>query len=107
MFQFWIEGVTVPIIASFGIIGNFVCLVVLSNKSVDLKPSFSNLLKCLSVYDILILVMHFVYSTFQKSGQLFKKKLIWANFTTLLKYMYLLKPFPFHISRKSGVVKIA
>ena len=50
------EGVAVPIIAGLGIFGNITCLLVLSNKSVDLKPSFSNLLKCLAVYDILILV---------------------------------------------------
>ena len=55
-FQFWIEGVAVPIISCLGILGNLICLVVLNNKNVDLKPSFSNLLKSLSVYDILILV---------------------------------------------------
>ena len=54
--QFWTEGILIPTIAVFGILGNIFCLFVLSNKSVELKPSFANLLKCLSVYDIALLV---------------------------------------------------
>ena len=53
---FWIEGLLVPAIAVFGIVGNITCVFVFNHKSVDLKPSFSNILKCLSVYDILFLV---------------------------------------------------
>ena len=56
LLQFWIEGVAVPVIAGLGIIGNIFCLFVLNHKCVDLKASFSNLLKCLCVFDILILV---------------------------------------------------
>eukprot|EP00092_Neocalanus_flemingeri_P024640 GFUD01026725.1.p1 GENE.GFUD01026725.1~~GFUD01026725.1.p1 ORF type:complete len:407 (+),score=101.90 GFUD01026725.1:197-1417(+) len=52
---FWIEGLLVPVIASFGIVGNITCVFVFNHKSVDLKPSFSNILKCLSIYDILFL----------------------------------------------------
>ena len=54
--QLWIEGILIPTIAVFGILGNIFCLFVLSSKSVELKPSFANLLKCLSVYDIALLV---------------------------------------------------
>ena len=54
--QFWIEGILIPTIAVFGILGNIFCFFVLSNKSVELKPSFANLLKCLSVYDTALLV---------------------------------------------------
>ena len=36
--------------------GNLACISVFSSKSVDLKPSFSNILKCLSIYDICLLV---------------------------------------------------
>ena len=53
---FWIEGLLVPAIALFGIVGNIACVFVFNHKSVDLKPSFSNILKCLSIYDILFLV---------------------------------------------------
>ena len=53
---FWIEGLLVPAIAVFGIVGNITCVFVFNHKSVDLKPSFSNILKCLSIYDILFLV---------------------------------------------------
>ena len=74
VWAFWIEGVAVPTTAVFGIVGNnlsvrwlswiecdsiagnILCLFVFNNKSVDLKPSFSNILKCLSVYDIAMLV---------------------------------------------------
>lgn len=54
--QFWTEGILIPTIAAFGILGNIFCLFVLNNKSVDLMPSFSNLLKALSVYDTALLV---------------------------------------------------
>ena len=54
--QFWIEGILIPAIAAFGILGNIFCLFVLNNKSVELMPSFSNLLKCLSLYDTALLV---------------------------------------------------
>ena len=54
--QLWIEGILIPTIAVFGILGNIFCLFILSNKSVELKPSFANLLKCLSVYDTALLV---------------------------------------------------
>ena len=36
--------------------GNIACISVFSSKSVDLKPSFANILKCLSIYDICLLV---------------------------------------------------
>ena len=36
--------------------GNIACLIVFNQKSVDLLPSFSNILKCLSIFDILFLV---------------------------------------------------
>ena len=37
-------------------VGNVLCLFVFSNKHLDLKPAFSNILKCLSVFDIIFLV---------------------------------------------------
>ena len=37
--------------------GNLICLVVLTKSRLDLKPAFSNILKCLSVFDILFLVI--------------------------------------------------
>ena len=36
--------------------GNCLCLFVFCNKHLNLKPAFSNLLKCLSVFDIIFLV---------------------------------------------------
>ena len=36
--------------------GNVLCLFVFTQKKVELKPSFANILKCLSVFDILFLV---------------------------------------------------
>ena len=36
--------------------GNVVCVFVFNHKSVDLKQSFSNILKCLSIFDIFFLV---------------------------------------------------
>ena len=66
--QFWTEGILIPTIAVFGILGNIFCLFVLSNKSVELKPSFANLLKCLSVYDTALLVREiFIIFSSQKS----------------------------------------
>merc|ERR1712223_633630 len=55
IWSFWIEGVAVLFISIFGIFGNLLCVFVFNHKSVDLKPSFSNILKCLSVYDMALL----------------------------------------------------
>jgi len=53
--SFVIEGCMLPLISLPGIIGNIVCLFVLSSKAVDLQPSFANILKCLSCWDIIFL----------------------------------------------------
>jgi len=55
VWTFWIEGIAVLAISVFGIFGNLLCLFVFNQKSVDLKPSFSNILKCLSIYDMALL----------------------------------------------------
>jgi len=63
---FWLEGVALPIVAAFGIIGNVLCVFVFTKKKMDLKPSFSNILKCLSLFDILFLMCEIWIYGFQK-----------------------------------------
>jgi len=53
--SFWLEGIILPGIAFLGIAGNVLCLFVFSTRNLDLKPAFANLLKCLSVFDIIFL----------------------------------------------------
>jgi len=53
---FIIEGVLLPILATFGIVGNLLCVWTFNKKDVELKPSFANLLKCLSIFDTVFLV---------------------------------------------------
>jgi hypothetical protein len=36
--------------------GNLLCVWIMQRKDVELKPSFANLLKCLSIYDSILLV---------------------------------------------------
>lgn len=74
--QLWIEGILIPTIAVFGILGNIFCLFILSNKSVELKPSFANLLKCLSVYDTALLVSWLLLLMIKEG---FIKSLIFSN----------------------------
>jgi len=52
---FCIEGVLLPVLAIFGILGNILCVWAFNKKDVELKPSFANLLKCLSVFDTVFL----------------------------------------------------
>ena len=40
------------------ILGNIVCVFVFSRSNLDLKPAFSNILKCLSLFDICFLVKY-------------------------------------------------
>ena len=49
--------------------GNVLCVFVFTKKKMDLKPSFSNILKCLSLFDILFLV-----------GSTIQRKLIYLKF---------------------------
>ena len=45
----------------FNFSGNILCVFVFTKKKMDLKPSFSNILKCLSLFDILFLVGCFAF----------------------------------------------
>jgi len=53
---FIIEGVLLPILATLGIVGNLLCVWTFNKKDVELKPSFANLLKCLSIFDTIFLI---------------------------------------------------
>lgn len=69
---FWIEGVAVPFIAFFGIFGNLACVFVFNHKSCDLKPSFSNILKCLSIYDMALLMGVLILYGFPNISMMYK-----------------------------------
>ena len=47
--QFWLEGVLTPAVSLAGVVGNTVCILVLTTKRADLglKPSFIDLLTML------------------------------------------------------------
>jgi len=74
MWSFWIEGVAVLLISIFGILGNLLCLFVFNQKTVDLKPSFSNILKCLSIYDMALLTGVLLLYTFPALSQAYSDK---------------------------------
>ncbi|XP_023347295.1 uncharacterized protein LOC111716108 [Eurytemora carolleeae] len=49
--NYYIEGIALLIICTFGIIGNIISILVLTSQDIDLKPSFANILICLvSIY---------------------------------------------------------
>jgi len=50
--DYWSEGVILPAICTIGILGNIASILVLTNKDIDLKPSFVNILICLAFYDL-------------------------------------------------------
>lgn len=52
---FWFEGILVPSVGSVGIVGNVLCVAVLTRRDLDLKPSFRNLFVNLCVFDTLFL----------------------------------------------------
>jgi len=55
---FWMEGVLMPTISFFGLIGNIISIYILRNNHIrlDLHPSFTNLCICLAVFDSLFLI---------------------------------------------------
>lgn len=57
---FIIEGVLIPGLSLLGIIGNILCVWTFNKKDVELKPSFANLLKCLSIFDTIFLASIFL-----------------------------------------------
>lgn len=75
IWSFWIEGVAVLFISVFGIFGNLLCLFVFNHKSVDLKPSFANILKCLSVYDTALLTGVMLLYSFPALSEAYTKNL--------------------------------
>jgi len=67
---FVIEGILIPILALLGIFGNILCVWTFNKKDVELKPSFANLLKCLSIFDTIFLASMFLqYSLPQMSEE--------------------------------------
>lgn len=50
------EGLLVPIFGIIGIIGNILSVIVLSRRNLDLKPTFTNLLLTLCIYDVLFII---------------------------------------------------
>ena len=66
--KFWVEGVGIPLVSSFGLLGNLISILIFQNRSqgLDLNPNFSQLLICLAVFDSLFLV--FVNSIFSVSA---------------------------------------
>lgn len=65
---FWVEGVGIPLVSSFGLLGNLISILIFLKRSqgLDLNPNFSQLLICLAVFDSLFLV--FVNSIFSVSA---------------------------------------
>ena len=102
MAGFWIEGVLVLLVAIFGILGlyqqkklcfnfcnlgNVLCVFVFNNSSVDLKPSFSNILKCLSIFDILFLVR--LYFMNVQNSNLYRLMIVDRSYHSLLSSLHL------------------
>jgi len=55
--DWWTEGVVLPVICGIGIFGNIASILVLTNKEIDLKPSFVNILICLAFYDLMFEIL--------------------------------------------------
>jgi len=55
--DYYTEGVLLPVICAVGIFGNIASILVLTNKEIDLKPSFVNILICLAFYDLLFEIL--------------------------------------------------
>ena len=54
--QFFIEGISTPLLGIFGVVGNLVSIKVLSSRDLDMMPSFRHLLKMLAGFDATFLV---------------------------------------------------
>ena len=54
--KFWIEGVTMPLVGSFGIFGNILAMVVLLSNKLQIVKSIRHLLVLLSAFDTLVIV---------------------------------------------------
>ena len=49
--KFWIEGLAVPLIGTFGIIGNTLAICVLLSRRLQIAKSIQSLLILLAIYD--------------------------------------------------------
>ena len=51
-----VEGVLIPIVATFGLLGNIASIVVLNSASIDMKTSFCRILTMLAIFDSVFIV---------------------------------------------------
>ena len=61
--QFWLEGVTMPLIGVVGILGNLLAIAVLLSKKLKVVKSIRHLLILLSVFDTLVLASNSIVTS--------------------------------------------
>ena len=68
-FQYVVEGIFMPLVSLFGLLGNSLSIYILHNKEVKLKKDFVEVLCSMSAYDSLFLIGALVlFSLPQLSG---------------------------------------
>ena len=85
-FQFMVEGLLMPLVALFGLVGNSLSIYILNNKEVKMKRDFVEVLCSMSAYDNLFLLCAVVlFSLPQLSGM---TKTVFQQMTYSLQYKH-------------------
>ena len=74
-FKFVVEGILMPTVTLFGLLGNSLSIYILHNKDVKLKRDFVEVLCSMSAYDNLFLIgAFFLFSLPQLSGMIINNR---------------------------------
>ena len=74
-FKYVVEGILMPTVTLFGLLGNSLSIYILHNKEVKLKRDFVEVLCSMSAYDNLFLIgAFFLFSLPQLSGMIINNR---------------------------------
>ena len=89
-FKFVVEGILMPTVTLFGILGNSLSIYILNNKDVKLKRDFVEVLVSMSAYDNLFLIgAFFLFSLPQLSGMIINNRKPFPEMTFMSRHLCL------------------
>ena len=84
-FEFVVQGLLMPLVALFGLVGNSLSIYILNNKEVKMKRDFVEVLCSMSAYDNLFLLCAVVLFSLPQLSGMMKMVFLQMSYSLLYK----------------------
>ena len=102
MVSWMVEGCLIPVVATFGLVGNIVSISILQDRSLDMKATFREILIMLAVFDTIFVLSATISFSLPIMFQQWKVRITTAAATTAVSgKLFVRKTF----SSKSNIYK--